>query len=279
MARARLARGLGLALAGLALTALFSLWLLPWDRYRGFAERELSRATGAAVRVGSVGPALGRGLAVLRLRDVEVAFEGGRRLAISELRVRPALSTSWLRLEPALRVLAASEAGALDGTCWLGERVGFAGDVEDLALELLPLEDVAAGLALRGRADLSLDLASDAAGLAGEVELAVREGSVAFPPYGLPIPFASARGSLALAPERGLAIELLELEDPGRFSVRASGTIGASPSPELSPLDLSARVEVLDPALRSLFSQVLALDAGGNADLRLTGTLGAPILR
>ena len=37
MARARLARGLGLALAGLALTALFSLWLLPWDRYRGFA--------------------------------------------------------------------------------------------------------------------------------------------------------------------------------------------------------------------------------------------------
>lgn len=278
MARARLGRGLGLALAGLALTALFSLWLLPWDRYRGFAERELSRATGAKVRVGSLGPALGRGVAVLRLRDVELAFDGGQRVAISELRVRPALSTSWLRLEPALRVLAASEAGALDGTCWLGERLGFAGAVEGLALELLPLEGVADGLALRGRADLTLDLMSDGAGLTGAIELAAREGSVAFPPYGLPIPYATARGSLTLAPT-GLAIESLELEDPDRLSLRASGTIGASPSPELSPLDLTARVEVRDPALRSLFAQALPLDGEGNADLRLSGTLGAPILR
>jgi type II secretion system protein N len=278
VARARLGRGLGLALAGLALTALFSLWLLPWERYRGFAERELSRATGAEVRVGSLGPALGRGIAVLRLRDVELAFDGGQRVAISELRVRPALSTSWLRLEPALRVLAASEAGALDGTCWLGERLGFAGAVEGLALELLPLEGVADGLALRGRADLTLDLVSDGAGLTGAIELAAREGSVAFPPYGLPIPYATARGSLTLAPT-GLAIESLELEDPDRLSLRASGTIGASPSPELSPLDLTARVEVRDPALRSLFAQALPLDGEGNADLRLSGTLGAPSLR
>jgi type II secretion system protein N len=279
VARARLGRGLGLTLAGLALTAAFSLWLLPWDRYRALAERELSRATGAEVRVGGVGPALGRGIAVLRLRDVEVAFPGGRRLAISELRVRPALSSSWLRLEPALRVLVTSESGALDGTWWLGERAGFAGDVEDLALELLPLEELAAGLALSGRADLSLDLASDAAGLAGEVELAAREGSVAFPPYGLPIPFASARGTLAVAPERGFAIESLELDDPGRLSVRASGTIGAAASAELSPLDLSARLEVLDPALRSLFAQALPLDGNGHAELRLSGTLGAPVVR
>ena len=153
---------------------------------------------------------------------MELAFDGGRRRAISELRVRPALSTSWLRLEPALRVLAASDAGGLDGTCWLGERPGFAGDVEDLALELLPLEGFADGLALRGRADLTLDLVSDGAGLTGEVELAAREGSVAFPPYGLPIPYATARGSLTLAPATGLAIESLELEDPERLSLRAS---------------------------------------------------------
>ena len=279
MARARLGRALGWLLAGLALTALFSLWLLPWDRYRGLAERELSRAIGAEVRVGSLGPALGRGIAVLRLRDVELAFDGGRRLAISELRMRPALSTSWLRLEPAVRVLAASEAGGLDGTCWLGERPGFAGDVEDLALELLPLEGFADGLALRGRADLTLDLVSDGAGLTGEVELAAREGSVAFPPYGLPIPYATARGSLTLAPATGLAIESLELDDPERLSLRASGTIGASPSPGLSPLDLTARLEVLDPALRSLFAQAIPLDGEGNAEVRLSGTLDTPILR
>jgi type II secretion system protein N len=279
VARARLGRGIGWLLAGLALTALFSLWLLPWDRYRGLAERELSRAIGAEVRVGSLGPALGRGIAVLRLRDVELAFDGGRRLAISELRVRPALSTSWLRLEPAVRVLAASEAGGLNGTCWLGERPGFAGDVENLALELLPLEGFADGLALRGRADLTLDLVSDGAGLTGEVELAAREGTVAFPPYGLPIPYATARGSLTLAPATGLAIESLELDDPERLSLRASGTIGASPSRGLSPLDLTARLEVLDPALRSLFAQAIPLDGEGNADLRLSGTLEAPILR
>jgi len=110
-------------------------------------------------------------------------------------------------------------------------------------------------------------------------ETPTSEGSVAFPPYGLPIPFATARGSLTLAPATGLAIESLELEDPDRLSLRASGTIGASPSPELSPLDLTARVEVRDPALRSLFAQALPLDGEGNADLRLSGTLGAPILR
>jgi type II secretion system protein N len=275
----RLARGLGFGLAGAALTALFCLWLLPWDRYRALAERELGRATGARVQVASLGPALGRGGAVLRLRDVELRFAEGQRLAISELRLRPALSTSWLRGEPALRLLLASEAGALDGTCWLGERTGFAGDVEGLRLELLPMDRLAQGLSLRGTADLVLDLVSDGAGLSGAVELAAREGSIAFPPYGLPIPFATARGSLALAPATGLVLESLELDDPGRLVLRASGTIGAAPSPELGPLDLTAHVEVLDPALRSLFAQALPLDAGGSAELRLSGTLGAPILR
>jgi type II secretion system protein N len=277
--RSRLARGLGFTLAGAALTGLFCLWLLPWDRYRAVAERELGRALGARVRIASLGPALGRGGAVLRLRDVELDFAEGQRLALSELRLRPALSTSWLRLEPALRLLAVSEAGTVDGTCWIGERAGFAGDVEGLRLERLPLERLAEGLALRGTADLVLDLVSDGAGLSGAVELSAREGSVAFPPYGLPIPFATARGSLALAPATGLVLESLELEDPGRLTVRASGTIGAAASPELGPLDLTARVEVQDPALRTLFAQALPLDAGGNAELRLSGTLGAPLLR
>lgn len=279
MTGARLARGLGFTLAGAALTALFCLLLLPWDRYRALAERELGRATGARVRVASLGPALGLGGAVLRLRDVELTFAGGRGLAISELRLRPALSASWLRLGPALRLVAASEAGSLDGTCWLGERAGFSGEVEGLRLELLPVERLAEGLALRGTADLVLDLVSDGAGLTGAVELAAREGSIAFPPYGLPIPFATARGSLALAPGTGLAIESLELEDPGRLTLRASGSIGAAPSPELGPLDLTAHVEVRDPALRTLFAQALPLDGEGNAELRLSGTLGAPILR
>jgi hypothetical protein len=61
--------------------------------------------------------------------------------------------------------------------------------------------------------------------------------------------------------------------------VRASGTIGPSPSAELSPLDLTARLEIPDPALRSLISQALPLDGAGNADLHLSGTLGAPVLR
>jgi type II secretion system protein N len=274
-----LGRGLGFALAGAVLTTLFSLWLLPWDRYRGFAEHALARATGARVRVGELGPALGRGGVVLRLRDVDLAFGAGRALRLSELRVRPALSGSWLRREPALRVLVASEAGALDGICWLGGRMGFAGRVEGLALELLPLEEVAQGVTLSGRADLVLDVSSDGTGLAGALELAAREGSVAFPPWGLPIPFQAARGSVALAPERGLAIESLELEDPGRLRLRASGTIGAAASPELGPLDLTAHLEVPDPALRSLFSQALPLDGAGSAELRLSGTLASPILR
>ncbi len=278
MTGSRLGRGLGFALAGVVLTAFFCLLLFPWDRYRPLLERELARATGAQVRIGGLGPAVGRGGAVLRLRDVELAFAEGRRVAISELRVRPAVSSSWLRLDPALRLLLASDAGALDGTCWLGERAGFAGEVEGLALEMLPLERVTEGLALRGRADLSLDLVSDGAGLAGTVELAAREGSVAFPPYGLPIPWATARGSLALAPETGVAIQSLELDDPGRLSVRASGTIGSAPRLDLGALDLTAHVAVSDPALRSLFAQALPLGRDGSAELHLTGTLGAPVL-
>ena len=57
-------------------------------------------------------------------------------------------------------------------------------------------------------------------------------------------------------------------------------SIGAAPRLALAPLDLDLELEVVDANLRPLIRGLgVALDAGGRARLRITGSARAPVVR
>jgi type II secretion system protein N len=273
-----LGRRVAIALGGLTLTFVFALALFPYERYRGLLEQQAASALGARVQIGGFGPSLGWGGPVLRLRNVRVVFADGNRLALEDLRLRPALSTSWLRLDPALRIWAASPEGNGNGTLWLGAQPGFAGSLEALNLGALRMGSWVEGLELQGRADLELDLAQDAGGLEGNVALRARDGRIGVPPYGLPIPFESAEGLLDFDPQQGIRVASFALEDAS-LSLVAEGTIGLRPDLESGPLDLRAQLDVRDPGLRGVLGQAIDLEPQGSTKLQLRGSLSNPVVR
>jgi type II secretion system protein N len=266
------------ALLALGLTTFFVLISFPYGRYGAWFAARLGASLGAHVRAVEVAPSLSWGGPVLRASQVTVQLQDGTRFDLDELRVRPAVSISWLWLDPAVRVWLESADGQVDGTFWLGESSGFSGQLKDVDLEVLADGAAPEGVELRGRADAELDVESGPEGLRGVVNLDARKGSVAFPPYGLPVPFEELRGRFELDPESGVRVTTFELEDPA-LSLHAEGTLGAEPSLEQGRLDLQGELEVRNPGLRAVLADAVRLDREGHAQLRLQGTLTRPILR
>ena len=266
------------ALLALGLTTFFILLSFPYGRYGAWLATRLGASLGADVRAEEVAPRLSWGGPVMRASQVSVQLQDGRRFHVDELRVRPAASFSWLRLDPAVRVWLESPEGGVDGTVWLGETSAFSGRL--LAVDLEALGDAAMpdGLDVSGQADLDLDVESGPDGLRGLVALDAREGSVAFPPYGVPVPFQELTAELAIDPESGVQVTAFDLEDPA-LSLHAEGTLGTQPSLEQGRLDLTGKLEVRNPGLRADLADAVRLDRDGMAELRLQGTLARPILR
>lgn len=262
----------------LGLTTFFVVLSFPYGRYGSWFASRLAASLGSEVRVGEIGPALSWGGPVLRASGVVVQLPDGRRFDVDELRLRPALSVSWLWLDPAIRLWLESAQGRVDGTLWIGGSSGFSGSLRDVDLEALAAAAATEGFELQGRADLELDLESAPEGLAGLVVLEAREGSVAFPPYGLPVPFAQLQGRFELHPESGVEVSSFELEDPA-LSLHAEGSLGSRPSLAQGRLDLQGELEVRNPGLRAVLGDTVRLDRQGRAALRLQGTLDRPVLR
>ncbi len=192
--------------------------------------------------------------------------------------MRPALSPSWLGLDPALRIWLESGEGRVDGTLWLGDSPAFDGELLDVDLGALATRTAADPLGLTGRADVAIDLAMAPEGLVGEVSLDARNGSLTLPPYDVPLPFESLRGRFAIDPAAGVEVASLELDDPS-LSLQASGRLGTEPSLEHGRLDLQGELSVKNPGLRGVVANAVRLDRDGHAQLRLQGTLSNPILR
>lgn len=266
------------ALFALGLTLLFVVVSFPYGPYGAWLASRAGQAVGARVHAAQVTPALSWGGPVLRASQLSVVLADGTRLDAEELRVRPALSLTWLGLDPALRVWLESRDGRVDGTLWLGDAPAFSGELLDLDLGALAERGAADPLGLTGRADLQIDLATLPEGLVGEVTLDARSGSFTLPPYGVPVPFESLRGRFSIDPASGVEVASLELEDPS-LSLQATGRLGTRPSLERGPIDLEGELSVRNPGLRAVLANAVRLDREGRARLRVQGTLSSPILR
>jgi type II secretion system protein N len=272
-------RALAIGVACALLTAVFFVVRFPVDRFRSALVGPLAAATGAEATIGSLSARPGLGGLTLVGAPVALAWPGGARVALERVALRPAWSLSWLRGRPALHVDLRAPSGRLAGTLWPADPLAFDGELEEVALATLPPEllVLAEGIALTGELDADLAFTRSEAGLAGEIELSVADGSFSAPGLPVAVPFERLDGSLQLGDAGALEVRSLKLAGP-MLSGEASGQIGAAPDLASAPLSLTGELRVPDPGLRGMLPSLgLTPDADGRVPLQIRGTLGAPI--
>jgi type II secretion system protein N len=270
-------RALATAVAAILLTGFFVVLGFPYDRVTPRIESAIVATTGVPVRIGRLGFGVAWLGPQLRAWDVDATLPNGKHLVLDRLRVHPAWSLSWLRGAPALVVALRSPSGEIDGTVTFGREYGFDGELRSVQLSELPLDALAPGASLDGRASGAIDLVMTDAGPVGAIRLDAEKGSVALPLLPIGIPFDTLRAALQLGGELLAKIDELDVQGP-LVSLTANGTIGQAPAAAAAPLALHAKIAVRDPSMRSLFAgQGVALDASGAAEVDVGGTLGEPL--
>ena len=269
-------RALAIAAAAVALTSFFLIAGFPYDRLAPRAAAAIESATGARVSIGRLSLGITWFAPELKARNVDVTWPSGQHASFERIRVHPAWSLSWLRGRPALGVALRSPLGELQGTVIGGAAPSFDGEVRNVSLALLPLEDLAAGTQLDGRVDAQLDVQMAEAGPQGTVRFEAKGGSLTLPLLPIGLPFDTLSGDIALGGDLLAKLNAFDLAGP-LVGLTASGTIGRNAALPLSPLALSARIEAHEPAVRSMLqSQGVTLDASGAAAVEISGTLGTP---
>lgn len=267
-----------LVLAAVALTLLFMVLRFPYDRLADRIARSVEAGSGARVQLGEVSLGLVGWGPGLTADTVRVQMPSGTRIDLDRVGVRPALSFSWLRLDPALVTEVEAPVGSARGVITLGEAGGFRGRLESVSLGELPDEWMSGPLVIEGLADADIDLVRGGAGSEGVVLFRAREGLLQHPELPLPIPYETIEGEIALGGERLAAIERLELVSPlARGHV--TGTLGSAPSFAQAPLDLDIEVTVSDAIRGSLNAQGVEVGRDGKIRMNVLGTPEQPIVR
>lgn len=270
---------IGLPLAALVLVVLFVLALFPYDRFREVVVAELARATGARVSMDAMSGGFSIGGPALRATNLRLRWPDRRELLLDGVRLRPAWSLSWLRGRPAVHLDLRSGAGRLVGTAWPGAEPAFAGRAEDVALGELPLQLVDGPVPIEGRIDAEIDLSSGPNGPVGELRFESEQGSIALPQLPFAIPYETLQGVLEREPTGTLQVRSLALNGP-MLSLQVAGSVAAGRRPEDSALDLTGDLQRVDPALHDVVRAFgIRLDSSGATALRISGTLGRPVLR
>lgn len=266
--------------AGAVLLTLFFVALgFPYDRLREVVASRASQALHARIQMASFTPTLSLLGPGLRATGLDVTFADGGRFTADDARVRPAWSTSWLRGRPALHVDLRAAQGHAVGTLVLGAEPGFDGRLEEVDLARLPLEAALPGLSLDGTAHATVDLRRMPAGPRGSFDLTASGGSVALPGFPVALPFETLTAKAELTDE-ALARDLdVDLQGP-MLTAKIRGTVGQAPLVAGAPLDLQLTMKVVDPSLRPMLAGTgLRFAPDGTAEMRLTGTIGRPLLR
>lgn len=275
----RRAQRIGIPVGAVLLTLFFFAIGFPYDRLRDVVAAKAGALFGVQVRMASFVPTLsvfGPGVAASQLA---ITLPTGRQIAIERARVRPAWSTAWLRGRPALHVdLTAAEGHAI-GTLVLGGEPGFSGTLSDVELASLPTAASLPGLSLDGTARAEVDLRATPAGPRGAIDVAAQSGSLALPGLPVALPFETFTATAKLT-DAALASDLdVSLVGP-LLSARVRGNVGQSPLPANAPLDLRVEVKVVDPSLRPMLAATgLRFAQDGTAEMRLSGSVGRPVLR
>lgn len=276
---AGLPRAIAVPLAAI-LVLVFLVLLFPWDSLGRRIAWEISRVSGARVDVPNLAPALTARGPVLRARDVTIEHPAVDRVRLHELEIAPRFSTSWLSGDPTLRIWARTGLGNVDGVLRLGQEPAYRGRVSEVEIERLPLRLDASGVRLAGRIEADADVALDPNGtLQGRVDFDSPTVTIQSTQLPIAISFTRARGGIEILESGATRIDAVTLEGPA-VEGELSGEIGLVHRSQSPPLDLTGHLVIHDAMLRQLApSAGLLLSPGGEADVRVTGTVDIPLIQ
>lgn len=261
------------------LTLVFILLLFPWDSVGRRIAWEIGRASGAQVTVRDLAPGISARGPVLRAQDVTIEHPAIDSIRLSTLEIAPRLSTSWFGGDPTLRLWAETGLGNADGVLRLGSQPAFIGRITEVELARLPLRLKASDVKLSGRLDADADVALNPDGtLGGRVEFESTSLRVELSLLPIPLVFSSATGLIEILESGATRISDVRL-DGDVVQGEIAGEVGLVHRSQSPPLDMTARLRIIDPTLRQLApSAGLRLDANNEARVRITGTADAPII-
>ena len=279
----RLVRWLGIPLAAILLTLFFVYLGFPYDRLTRYALRGVDQNQGLQVLVGSASPSvawLGPGIA---LRDVVIVPSNNPRIHLDRVELRPAWSFSWFRAVPAVHASIEAPSGDIDATVQLENPLRLTGTFTLVDARELPLPERTPEIPLRGEVKIEFDVSGslDNSGgpWEGTLKLTSEGGSVAFSGFPVAIPYDELESLVRLGGDQLLAIEVGRMDGP-LVSATLSGSIRGERLDPAGVLDLELITQSNDESVHKAMRDLgFDVDGGGQANLRLEGTLAKPLLR
>jgi type II secretion system protein N len=271
-----LSKPIGIPIA-ILLTLGFIILLFPWDSLSRRVAWEISAAVGSHVSIELLAPAVTARGPVLRARDVLIEHPAVDRVHLRELEIAPRWSSSWIQGEPKLRIWADSELGLIDGVLELGAAPSFVGSISRVELASLPLRLDASGVGVVGQIHADAEIALDPNGtLHGRVVFESPSLLLEADQLPMPIPLTQAKGVIVILEDGATQIESASFEGE-LIEGQLSGNIGLVHSSQSPPIDLNAKIRIVDPLLRQLAAgSGLSISPNGELSMHVSGTLAAP---
>lgn len=261
--------GAALLLLGVLIAARF-----PYQRLLPPLLSAARAATGAQIEVGELGLSLGWSGPGLVARDLRLSWPGAESLELAAVRVRPAWSLAWLSGTPLWHVDATGDAGTFQGLVAAG-RVDGRWDAVDM--DALPWALLQSTPPLHGRLSGAANLVREQGVWLGSAELRGDGGSVDLPGLPVAIPFEALEAKLEVLPEQ-ITLSKGHIRGP-LVTASVAGTASASGDAFSSwPLALEVEIEALDPKLSEYLPPLGIPVSDGRAEVRVTGSLGAPYI-
>jgi type II secretion system protein N len=265
-------------ISAVVLVSLFVFLGFPYDALGARFAQLVGDMTGSQVQIRGVSPRITVGGPGFRAKWVQVITPDQTTYEAGPVGVRPAWSTSWFSLEPALHVDLESPVGNAAGMLVIGSGFGFDGEVSEVDLGLIPIPDDAA-VSISGALDGEVDVFVRDGAPEGQLKFSAASGSISHDALPLAIDFETAGGDLILGGDNFVEVVELSLDGPV-VSANAEGTVGASARFGSAPLDMGVDLQIKNPGLVMMVQGFgLQLDSDGRASFDVSGTPTNPRTR
>ena len=269
---------LGIALACAFLTLLFLVIGFPYELVGQRLVDSVNQASGVQLEMDDLGPYLSLQGPGLQASHVSLKVADGTRWQLNRARIRPAWSTSWFRLEPAIHLEIDAEMGRIEGTLTTGDTPGFDGVFSDVDLARLPLDAFLPGAEFKGILNAEIDLQRVDGVVQGLLVLGATQGLLAGDLFPMPLPFDSLEGEFSFGGDSMLEVTKFDFQSP-LLTAQLAGSLGMASSFAVAPLDLRLELQPKSGMNKILQSAGIRSKRSGKITLRIQGTVANPKIR
>lgn len=274
-------RRIAISLGVVLLTATFVILSFPYDRIAAALSTRSQAWTGLTLEIDEISPTMSWAGLGLEVRGARVTSLDADPLALSSLFMRPSWTPGWLLGDPRIFVeIEGDGLGRLEGEVGLGGGGSWKIRLDDIQVDVLPLQLLVPGLSMEGRLSGDLDLAFDDLNRPqGTINVVFLEGTLMAPGLPIPLPFERLVSNIEFGEEHLAEVRELSVRGPV-LDANLHGTIEPAQRRGSEPLALAMEIERVSPMLQPFLHGLdIPLARRGPTRLTITGTLERPTFR